>query len=167
MGEARSTIILKLQADNKQTATKRKSQAVLYNAKCCNTLGPGSFLHFSEVRTPWAPRERAALWELGSSSSWWTHCHWGWGWSEWCPWHWASTNKSQSKRKECGRHQMLSTWDAHAVGLTFEVSKKYLLGKVFSGQETAVQVKLRTGNLHRCCCDFIYICTVMCLLILE
>ena len=68
MEEVESTIIPKLQADIKQTATKKKNP-VLFSAKCSSVLGTGSFLHFPEVRTPWGPREPAAVRALRGSGS--------------------------------------------------------------------------------------------------
>lgn len=42
---------------------------------------------------------------------------------------------------------MVSVSDLHVGGLTFEDSKQYLLGKVFSGQETLqCESKSRTLN---------------------
>ena len=43
---------------------------------------------------------------------------------------------AKAGEKEYSRHRMVSTADIQVVGLTFEDSKKYLLGKTVSGQET-------------------------------
>ena len=43
---------------------------------------------------------------------------------------------AEAREKGYGRHQVVSTADIQVVGLTFENSKKYLLGEGVSGQET-------------------------------
>lgn len=154
MVEVKSTITPKLQADNKQTATKKKNPSSAFQ---CPEDQVQQYL-WHQVVPPLLSGENsrglAALGASGSSSPQWTPpalmvmlrvlqemslaLH-------------INSEEPKQEKKNMVDTKWCSIADIQVVGLPFGDSKKYRLGEMVS----AAQVKVRTGNLNWCYCSFV------------